>query len=228
MYTETQLRAAAAAAIRNAESIFEDVGLLYEADRWARTVSLSIIGQEELGKAVIYAVAALDRLPGLREVLLGSRREDPVRHHQFKQLVTDIASISHFMAEDLIYESDGMAGPATYTDWVNWVLGDCADWLGRSGVINGAKARRAYVEGSREQPHELELAKWRGLYVDMIDGDLHEPQTVDEFEARMARVDLGINLEVLARLGTCSEDDEMWSELDRTPVDMDVNSAPDG
>ena len=225
---EAELRAAAAAAFGNAESIREDVDLLYEAGRWPRTVSLSIIGQEELGKAIIYAVAALDRLPGLREILLRSGREDPVRDHQFKQVVTEVAIISHFMAEDLIYESDGMAGPSTSTDWVDTVLQDCAHGLHESGVIKGVKARREYIEKHRGRSDDLEKTKWRGLYVDMSEDALHEPRTVDEFEARMARVDLGISLDALFRLGACSEDDEMWSELDRTPVeDIDESAGPD-
>ena len=62
----------------------------------------------------------------------------------------------------------------------------------------------------------------------MSEDALHEPRTVDEFEARMARVDLGISLDALFRLGACSEDDEMWSELDRTPVeDIDESAGPD-
>lgn len=233
------MRTAAAAAFKNAASVLEDVDLLYQSGRWPRTVSLAIVGQEELGKAVIYAVAALDRLPGLREVLLASSYEAPVRNHQFKQLAADIASIAHFMAEDLIYDSDGMAGPTHDREWVDTVLADAADWLHRSGVTKGQKARRAYV---REQERRLqaltadlpeplqgaasaETRKWRGLYVDLAEGVLHEPRIVSEFDARSARTALDIDISALFRLQTFLEDNERWSELDRTPVNIDEGAG---
>lgn len=118
---EVQLRAAATAAFSNAESILEDVRLLYAADRWARSVSLSIIGKEELGKSVIYAVAALDRLPGLRDLLASADFDNPTRDHQFKQLAAEMASIVHFMLEDLIFDSDGWLAPRPIpTGWTRY------------------------------------------------------------------------------------------------------------
>ncbi|MDP9351743.1 MAG: AbiV family abortive infection protein [Chloroflexota bacterium] len=51
-------RTAAVAALRNAEGLLADARLLQDADRDARCMSLSIIGQEEVGKALVYAVAA--------------------------------------------------------------------------------------------------------------------------------------------------------------------------
>lgn len=235
MLEEGELRAAAAAAFRNAQAILEDVDVLYQAGRWPRSVSLAIIGREEMGKAVIYSVAALNRLPGLRTALSGKRREDPVRDHEFKQLAAEIANIAHFMAEDAVYNSDGMAGPTNDAEWVDAVLGDSAAWLRDTGVIGGVKARRAHVardkawrrsltEGlpaafQHHEADELETKKWRGLYVDLGAGGLHEPTEIGEYEARSARADLEIDISALFRLGAFLQDDEMWGQLDRTPVD---------
>lgn len=234
MFTEAEFRAAATAAFRNAESILVDVNLLYEAERWPRTVSLSIIGREELGKSVIYAVAALERLPGLREVLSGTGREDPSRDHQFKQLAAEIAGNFHYIAEDLLDNSDGWAGPSNDKDWVDWVLCRSADWMHRSGVTEGEKARKSHVRGwfdrmrghsmgvsglgKGPEPHDLEAKKWRGLYVDLSEEGLYEPREVSEFDARIARCELATDLTALFRLPVFFEDDELWLELDRTGV----------
>ena len=241
MSTEPHLRAAAAAAFRNAELILSDAGLLYAAGRWARTLSLAIIGQEELGKAVIYTVAALDRLPGLREVLLVSGRHDPARDHEFKQSTAETASIAHFMVEDLILNSDGMAGPADDVAWLDAVIRGSAEWLHEAGVTRGRQARHAFLQRyrrrlealtydlppplQRDGTDDLETQKWRGLYVDLEGDTLHEPRRLGEFEARSARADLGINLTALWRFQACFEDDDMWARLDRTPVAVTPRNA---
>lgn len=74
------LREGAQQALRNARSLLSDAELLHANGRCPRALSIAILGQEEVGKALYLSVAALDLLTGARGADFGLLRD-----HAFKQ-----------------------------------------------------------------------------------------------------------------------------------------------
>jgi AbiV family abortive infection protein len=93
MPSEEILREAAAASFDNAHALYEEAGLLYERDKFARSAALAVLGAEEFAKSVIYLVAAL--MPEQHH-LLPARLED----HGTKHRAGDAAQAAEIMNED--------------------------------------------------------------------------------------------------------------------------------
>lgn len=232
------LRAGALAAIGNAVELLADARLLQEHGRYARAVSLSIIGNEELAKAVLYVLAALDAVPGLRKRL---PHRKPATDHKAKQVTIELAGIGAWLVDEYQSILRDEAGGMGVFDPVLWLCGFLShsedwvrqevDWLDRRdanpkqlGPDEKKSPSQRYQDGIKKMLSDSafgrlsgpsptpEEQKWAGLYVD-VDGAVSTPHSITERKARQAVAELEANLGTVERLQEALEDDALWEEL---------------
>lgn len=224
---EALLRSAALATIENAEDLLSDARLLLEHRRFARAVSLSVLGQEEMGKAVLYTLAALDVVEGLRDALPLKSRKNPVASHAAKQVSIELAGVSAWLSDEydgiLASEAPAEAGYDPVLWYITFIQG-CAEEA-RQQLADPERARR-YHEGIKVMLNEVpafsrrlppsrtpEERKWAGFYVDLDGGSVTRPREISRADARSALIDLEADLETVTRLRDLLQDEPMWSEL---------------
>ncbi|MCK4819475.1 AbiV family abortive infection protein, partial [bacterium] len=93
-------REAGVACLKNARALLSEAKMLYEKGFFARSFCLAIIGQEELGKAIIFALAGLDLFPSLRERLSNRDRSNPAFEHELKQILEESWGIAIWQVEE--------------------------------------------------------------------------------------------------------------------------------
>lgn len=230
------LRAGALAAIGNATELLADARLLQEHGRYARAVSLSIIGNEELAKAVLYVLAALDAVPGLRKRLPHGR---PATDHKAKQVTIELAGIGAWLVDEyqsILHDEVGGMGVFDPVLWLCGFLSHSEDWVRQEvewldrrdakqlGPVEKKSPSQRYQDGIKKMLSDSALGrvagpsptpeeqKWAGLYVD-LDGEVSTPHSITERTARVAVVELEANLGTVERLQDALEDDALWEEL---------------
>jgi AbiV family abortive infection protein len=230
------LRAGTLAAIGNAAELLDDAQLLLEHGRYGRAVSLSIIGNEELAKAMLYVLAALDAVPGLRKRL---PHRGPITDHKAKQVTIEFAGIAAWLVDEYQSIRHDEAGGMGIFDPVVWLcefLAHSEDWVRQEvewldrrdarklGPDEKKSPSQRYQEGIKKMLSDNAIGKlagpnptpeeqkWAGLYVD-VDGAVSTPNTITERKARLAVVELEANLGTVERLQDALEDDALWDEL---------------
>lgn len=232
------LRAGARAAIGNAVELLADARLLHEHARYARAVSLSIIGNEELAKAVLYVLAALDVVPGLRKRL---PHRFPVTNHKAKQVTIELAGIGAWLTDEyhsILHDEAGGMGAFDPVLWLCGFFGHSEDWVRREvewldrrdadpkqlGPEEKTSPSQRYQDGIKKMISDSALGglagpsptpeeqEWAGLYVD-VDGEVSTPHSITERKARQAVAELEANLGTVERLQDALVDDALWEEL---------------
>lgn len=235
------LRAASLAAIVNAADLLADAQLLQEHGRHARAVSLSIIGNEELAKALLYVLAALDAVSGLRDRL--PSRNGPAKNHTVKQVGIEFAGIGAWLVDEcysILHDEAGGWGAPDRVGWlcdflrhdeewaqeeVTWLEQKEAGQLTRGEAKMGPSQR--YQAGIKQMlsegamgrwglPHRTpEEKKWDGLYVD-VEGVVSTPASIGSRAAELAIVELEANIATVAEMRRALEDEDLLAGTLRT------------
>lgn len=185
---------------------------------YGRTQSLCIIGTEEIGKAFLYTIAALDAVPGLRGRLAGARK-NPAREHELKHLLEEFFFNAADLVREYLSEIDfgeyGTPGRAyLITQIIKSIVEDPS-----SEILKKPLAARKHFEETKNilplgDNLSTEERKWRGLYVDILNGEkVHSPSAVSEMEARMALIDLETSVKEISVLKQVLASDEEWEEV---------------
>lgn len=209
---------AAVAAATNANALFRDAQLLLQAKRYPRTVSLSIIGYEEVGKALLFALAATGRVAGIEAVLLMQRtQKNPVRHHLTKQYIVEIAGVlaDHFRefdrATDVPLLLDTLAAEV-----------DRALPMQKTASDYYERLEQLILQDTPPQvpkDYAPEQRKWNGLYVDIQENVVCVPEDTSGLEAYLALKDLELVLDALQPLLKALSDDKEWLALSGVPLE---------
>ncbi|NVM20287.1 MAG: AbiV family abortive infection protein [Desulfobacterales bacterium] len=218
------LRNAGIASLDNAKALLDEAKLLSENAHYARALCLSTIGKEELGKAILFALAGLDLFPDLRERLSNSDWSNPALEHELKQLLEDYWGIAVWQVEEyhqILMDEIG---------WENWTPISDVEWLKELFVSiakedpssadilqKRGKARKTMKKYMTKVPDGLtaEEEKHAGFYVDLKpDGSVSEPNCITEMRARLAIGELESGLNDFKRLERVFKNDEDWSSLE--------------
>lgn len=219
-------RRAAIAAYENAEDLLGDAQHLYDDGRFARAMSLAILGKEELGKCLLFTLTATGQVE-----ILSDQWKDRITWHEVKQVVSEAAADAFALVEDYFATiGEEAPHPARFSpaDWSEELVEQTAEWV--SGFIRRpSKARGEYrrrAEQMRETrreaglpedepapPRTPEETKWAGLYIEIDDGEVQTPRDVGEREAWTEIIGLRGELGSAGWLLQCLEDDEEWMDL---------------
>ena len=211
MKTSELLRSAAEAAATNADMILCDAQLLLDARRFPRALSLAVIGYEEVGKALLFTLAATGRVPTFEPLLLSTKPwENPAKHHLAKQFLVEIAAV---MADH--FREFGQA------EDVHLLLATIAGEVEGRSVQNIARDYYKQLEGLilQDAPAQVprdytpEQRKWNGLYVDIQEGAVCRPKDISRLDAHLALKDLELALAGLQPLLSVLSDEARWVEL---------------
>lgn len=237
---ETLLRRAALAAFENAAGLCADAQLLDEHGRYARAVSLCVLGNEEIGKGILYTLAALGTVPGLRDRLPG---KPPITRHNSKQVTIEFAQINAWLIDEYYDILRSEAGEYGFPDDLAWFVAffrkaatsaiEEVDWLEAKDAkkpVGKLSPSAKHQEGIRQllastpiskhssPPRTPDELKWSGLYVGIELGEVWSPSTMRERECRASLSELAANLDIATRVATVLQDDSDWVEL-RTRLD---------
>lgn len=198
---------------------------LYEDRRYARALSLSVTGQEEVGKSVLFTLTAVGRVEVLAE-----EWQNRIRQHHLKQLLSEAAADALAIVEDYFaaVATEAPVGPPSAVDWATEALEQTADWV-TDLVETPDKAREEYQRRKEEALERRrdsglsddmqrpirtrEEARRAGLYVDVQDGEVLPPRRVSEQEAWTNLNRLRAGLASARHLRQCLEDEALWTEL---------------
>jgi AbiV family abortive infection protein len=218
-------RNASCAAIANARSLLADARLLYDNRRHARAQSLAIIGHEEVGKALVYALAATPLLVELRDLLTGCATwADPSKQHFTKHYVMlEAEEVLTIVQEEQLGNrlAAGLVGRNRLAE-VTELLEGLAMSL-RPYLINPDKAKklfRSFEHNSQAKyPSQIpadftpEQRKWNGLYVDLQRGVVCQPTDVGRRDALIEFRELKKALTGLSDLTLALQDSAGWLRL---------------
>ena len=211
--------------MKNAKALLDETKLLYENNYTARALCLSIIGQEELGKAVLFALAGLNLFPNLRERLSNRDWSNPSFEHELKQLLEQYWGIAVWQLEEyhqILRDEIGSEywSPLSDVEWLvelfeSIVVEDpsFADVLQKRG--RAKKKMKKYTFMKKYFPTREEK-KHAGFYVDLKpDGSFSEPISIDEVDVRLAVFGLESALDDFSRLERVFMSDTDWQILEK-------------
>ncbi len=218
------LNKAAHASLQNARELLKEVELLNEHSYYARALSLAIIGQEELGKAVIFAAASLGLFPGLRERLSKRGLHNPAFEHELKQLLMEYWGIALWQTEEWHQELGNEIG------WENWTAFSDVEWLeelfnsiskedpSSTDILKKFGKAKKIIKKLRLVDLEnrtTDEIKQAGFYIDLKpDGSISKPLEIAEIDSRVAIGELEASLNDFIRLERALTNDEVWKELE--------------
>jgi AbiV family abortive infection protein len=207
-----KFRSAASASLKNATALYEDALFLFGAQRYARSLSLSVIGVEEIGKAVLYSLAALDRLPDLRWKLERPKGGNPAHTHASKQLLYEYAGIAYFQVGEYRQILAQETADSTSVSDVEWLAELFVELINDPSIVKVTEPSK-----SDKKFLILEEKKERGLYVDLSpELGLSTPGQIDVKEAERQLADLKSSLDDLSRLSRVLESDDEWQLIVNT------------
>lgn len=196
---------AAVECINNAYSIQEDVRVLV-ARGSKRAITLSIIGLEELGKAVIFVIAALPPFDGFRQ-----RVPKLVTDHPRKQIAASIATISWGLIEDYLAGMEAEypeAVPEPRERYVGqWLVDIIEDQSVKDLVTNRQEATT--MSGDANQ------IKMRSLYVDLDfqTGNVTTPEQIDSVDMELWTLRFTNSLKAMKPVKCVLEDKKLWNNV---------------
>jgi len=213
LISKNEFRRAASASLGNAMALYEDAFfLLFGAQRYARSLSLSVIGVEEIGKAILYALAALDTLPDLRQKLERSKRGNPAHLHLSKQLLHQYADIAYWQVSEylqILAQETGELASVSDVEWLTQLFVVLVRDPSVGKVNKPSKADKKLLTFNE--------SKERGLYVDLSPkSDLSTPEQINAKEAERELTDLKSTLNDLSRLSRVLESDDEWQLLEKS------------
>lgn len=212
MISVNKFRSGASASLKNATALYEDALFLFRAQRYSRSSSLSVIGVEEIGKAVLYSLAALDRLPDLREKLERSKGGNPAHIHASKQLLYEYADIAYSQVSEYRQILAQETGDSTSVSGVEWLAELFVELINDPSIAKVTEPSK-----SDKKLLTLDKKKERGLYVDLsLDLGLSTPEQIDVKEAERQLADLKSSLNDLRRLPRVLDSDDDWQLMVNT------------
>lgn len=228
-------RDAALAAIQNAEDLLRDASLLYEHGSHGRALSLAIIGREEIGKAIILALSALEAVHGLRKRF----SDRPLRHHPLKEMLGRILGDASSIVDEYLfdlYHEFPEAGPADPLHRLEELLRHIAS--GVAEFIEDPRRVTKYYAALKKEIGEVgpsglspwrtpEEKKWSGLYVDIDEGAVRAPRSVEDDDAQLAVLSLEYALRDVTELRAALQDDDAWETLRARFAESDVGERVD-
>jgi AbiV family abortive infection protein len=214
MIPKDEFRRAASASLKNGTALYEDAFLLFGAQRYARSLSLSVIGLEEIGKAFLYLLAALDGLPDLRQKLERSKRGNPAHSHVSKKLLCEYASIAEWQVGEflqILAQETGEAAPVSDLEWLTELL------VTLIKHPSSAKVSELSKNCGDKKLLTSDEKKERGLYVDLSpEFGLSTPEQIRAEEAECELADLKSSLKYISRLSRVLESEDKWQLLENT------------
>ena len=224
MISTAEFRDAGAATLRNAGALLEDASLLFRKQKYARAFSLSVVGLEETGKALLYSIAALDILPEFRKRLEQTGRENPAHDHRLKQLYQEYVGIAMWQVGEymqILVQGAGVFVPVADVDWLTELFAALIEDPLAETLTKPKKARKVWGSENTmmesiadEKKPDLEQRKQAGLYVDLsVTFGLSTPEQIGEKEAELALSDLRSSLQDFERLRRTLEAEQEWRSL---------------
>jgi AbiV family abortive infection protein len=218
------LKKAGIASLENAKTLFDEAKILHDKTLFARALCLSIIGQEELGKAVLFALAGLDLFPDIRKRLSNRDLSNPAFEHDLKQLLEEYWGIAVWQLDEyhqIMMDEIGWEywSPISDVEWLEDLFvsimeedSSFADIIRKKG-----KAKKMMKKRIARIPDEstTEEKKHRGFYVDLKpDGLFSEPKCIDEVDSRLAIGELESAIADFERLERVFKNSEDWNSLE--------------
>lgn len=196
---------AAVECINNAYCIQEDVKVLAEYGS-KRAITLSVIGLEELGKAVIFLIASMPPFDGFRQ-----RVPQLVTDHPRKQIAASIATISWDLIEDYLTEWEDMypeAIPEPRERYVGrWLLDIIEDQSVKDLITNRQEADALCAD--------INQIKMSSLYVDLDfqSGNVSTPEQVKSYHMEVWPTRLAYSLKAMEPVKHVLEEEALWNEV---------------
>jgi len=212
MIPKDECRLAASASLKNATALYADALVLFGAQRYARCLSLSVIGVEEIGKAILYALAALDGLADLRQKLERSKRGNPAQTHLSKQLLYQYAAIAYWQVGEYLQILAQESGDSTSVSDVEWLAELFVELINNPSIAKVSEPSR-----SDKKLLTLDEKKERGFYVNLSpELGLSTPEQIDLKDAERQLTDLKSSLNDLSRFSRVLESDDEWRLLENS------------
>lgn len=218
------LKKAGIASLENAKALLDEAKILHEKTRFARALCLSIVGQEELGKAILFALAGLDLLPDIRKRLSNRDRSNPSFEHDLKQLLEKYWGIAVWQLEEyhqIMMNEIGWEywSPISDVEWLEELFVSIMeeDYAFSDIIRKKGKAKKMMKKSISKIPDELttEEKKHTGLYVDLKpDGSFSEPKSIEEVDSQLAICELKSGIDDFKRLERVFKNREDWNSLE--------------
>jgi AbiV family abortive infection protein len=209
---ESVLRRTAIASLDNARNLYKDSNELAKVHRYGTAASLAIVGIEEVGKCLLFTLAALGVVPELETHIAKALKE-----HELKQLLCEYSDISAWLVDE--YRSIiSQAAGFPYTSDAAWIeeflvtlLQDpSTDCLLRK-ARERLKQRSDFLKNDFDSYENKQMLKHRGLYVDLRDnGDVTTPESVTDTEMQCELGELKSSLDTFQRLYNVLKSDADW------------------
>jgi AbiV family abortive infection protein len=210
-------------AIENAQEIATDVTILLNHDRYARALSLAVIGCEEAGKALLHALAALNLAPSVVAAFEKKGWHSPLLNHAFKQLAVEMIGGADAELAEYEMAAAGELPPYPSVERTARLLCGCGRTLEDMfcDAKGAGQAGRAWFDRIRSmllQPAFLpsfetpDDEKMRGLYVD-LDRPSGQPESVSQRDAAIRSSALKYTLSVLDHLRSSLKTTDEWKQL---------------
>ncbi len=170
---EILLNRLAEAAVANADGLLSDARVLQEKASFGHAFALAVLSEEELGKATVLWLAALDKTARLtrdRKLMLGNQLYEPFASHPMKQAVQLGPGFLGSLFEPILGEllkmlEQGSLNPDTVMQTVDKYFDDLIKDTGR-----WLETLKPLIELGG-----LEREKQSGLYVDYQKGKIVKP-----------------------------------------------------
>lgn len=218
------LRKAGVAALENARGLLIEAKLLAENRYWARALCLATIGQEELGKAILFTSAALDLFQDLRKQLSNRDKSNPAFAHELKQLISEYWGIATWEVEEyheILMDEIGSENwtPTSDVEWLEELFTSISkEDPSCSDILRPREAGKMMKRFGIMNPDYLstEDVKRKGFYIDLKgDGTISKPTDVGESDTRVAISKLEAGLNDLERLSRVLKNSDDWEQLER-------------
>lgn len=228
------LKKAGLASLENAKALLDEAKILHEKSRFARALCLAIIGQEELGKSILFALAGLELLPDIRERLSKRDLRNPAFEHDLKQLLEEYWEIAVWQLEEyhqIMMDEIGWEcwSPISDVEWLEElfvsIMGEentFSDLIRKKGTAKKMMKKRI---SKISEDLTTEGKKHTGFYVDLKpDGSFSEPKSIEEVDSRLAIGELKSGIEDFKRLERVFRNGEDWNRLEASLKKRITNS----
>lgn len=209
-------RKAAIACITNADRLYDDAIMMLESGRFPSATALSIIGLEEVGKGVMFALISMDALPAPATI------NKSLNSHDFKEYYSMICvSCAEQITEFLCEMHTECEVPITDEEWVieffeNLLTDDSFRY-----ILSPYKARKEIddiysSEFTSNDEQSKNTIKNTSLYVDIAsDGSVRTPFSITQNKCKESVTELGWSLSTLLRLKRMLLSEQKWTEISK-------------
>lgn len=207
-------RKAAIECLTNADRLYKDAKMMLEYGRFPSATALSIIGLEEVGKGVIFALISMD--------VLSTEIVKFVTSHDFKEYYSMIAvSCADQITELLSEMQTEYEVPITDDEWVVEFFKSLLSDESLYCILSPRKAREEidYIysdEFTSNDESSKNSIKKASLYVDIAsDSSVKTPFLITQNKCEECVTELEWSLSVLSQLKRMLHSEKKWSEISK-------------